>query len=57
MESWILWCPLFRSTSQHHQIQLATYCLPHIRLLKTLNHYIFTLRMATAMSAETTDNF
>jgi hypothetical protein len=41
--------PLFRSTNQHYQIKLATYCLPYIRLTKTPNHYIFTLKMATAM--------
>jgi hypothetical protein len=49
--------PLFRSTIQHHQIQLATYCLPYIRLPKMPNHYILTLKMATAIFAETLDNF
>jgi hypothetical protein len=34
---------LFRFTNQHHQIQLATYCLPYARFPKTPNHYIFTL--------------
>jgi hypothetical protein len=29
---------------------------PYIRLLKTSNHYKFTLKMATAMSSETLDN-
>jgi hypothetical protein len=48
---------LFRSTNQHNQIQLLAYCLPYIRLPKTPNHYRFTLKMATAMSAETMDNF
>jgi hypothetical protein len=46
----------FRSTSQHHQIQLAAYCLPFIRLLKGLSHYTFTLKMAAVMLAETLDN-
>jgi L-2-hydroxyglutarate oxidase LhgO len=47
---------LFHSTNQHHQIQLATYCLPYIRLPKMSNHYTFTLKMATLMFAETFDN-
>jgi hypothetical protein len=49
--------PLFRSTNQHHQIQRATYFLPSLWLLKTPNHYVFTLKMAVAMFAETLDNF
>jgi hypothetical protein len=48
---------LFRSTNQRHQIQLATYCVPYMRLLKTSDHYKFTLNMATEMLAETLDNF
>jgi hypothetical protein len=47
------WC----SSNQHHQIQLATVCLPHIRLSKIPNHNILTLFMATALFAETLDNF
>jgi hypothetical protein len=35
----------------------ASYSLPHVRLLNTPNHYTFTLKMATAMFAETLDNF
>jgi hypothetical protein len=49
--------PLFRPTNQHHQIQLSTYCLPYIRLPKSLNHYSFTLKMVTVMFVETLDNF
>jgi hypothetical protein len=48
---------LFRATNQHHQIQFATYCLLYFNLPKTLNHYILTLKMATAMFAETLDSF
>jgi hypothetical protein len=44
--------PLFHSTDQHHQIQLATYCLPYIRLPKMPSYYMFTLKMATAMFAK-----
>jgi hypothetical protein len=39
----------------HHQIQLATYCLPYIRFPKTPNHYTFTLKVATEMFAKTLD--
>jgi hypothetical protein len=46
----------FRSTNQHHQIQLATYCLPNIRLSESSSHYTFTLKVAIAMFAETLDN-
>jgi hypothetical protein len=35
--------PLFFPTNQHHQTQLAIYCLPYIRLPKTPNRYTFTL--------------
>jgi hypothetical protein len=49
--------PLFRSTNQHHQIQLSTYCLAYVRLPKSPNYYIFTLNMASAMFAATLDNF
>jgi hypothetical protein len=45
-----------RSSNQHHQIQLATHYLPHIKLPKTPNHYTFTLKMVTAMFGETLDN-
>jgi hypothetical protein len=31
--------PLFCSTNQHREIQLATYCLPYVRPPKTPNHY------------------
>jgi hypothetical protein len=47
---------LFRSTNQHRHILLATYCLPYFRLPKTPNHHTFTLKMATAILAETLDN-
>jgi hypothetical protein len=47
---------LFHSTNQHHEIQLTTYCLPYIRLPGMRNHYTFTLKMATARFAETSDN-
>jgi hypothetical protein len=48
--------PFFCSTIQHHHTLLATYCLPYIGLPKSPNHYTFTLKMATAMLAETLDN-
>jgi hypothetical protein len=48
--------PLFRYTTPHHHIHLATYCLPYMKLPKTPNHDIFTLKMATAMFVETLDN-
>jgi hypothetical protein len=48
--------PLFCSTNQHYQIQPTTYCLPYIRHPKMPNHYTFTLKMATAMFAETLDD-
>jgi hypothetical protein len=44
---------IIRSTNQRYQIQLATYCLTYIRLPNMPNHHIFTLKIATAMSAET----
>jgi hypothetical protein len=44
------------STNKHHQIQLAIYCLPYIRLPKTPNLYTFTLKMTTAMFVERLDN-
>jgi hypothetical protein len=43
-------------TNQHPQIQLTSYCLPNIRLPKMPIHYIFTLKMVTAMFAETLVN-
>jgi hypothetical protein len=46
--------PLFRSTNQYHQIELSAHCQSYI---ETPNHYILTLKMATAMFAETLDNF
>jgi hypothetical protein len=50
--------PLFCFTNQHHQIELSTYCLPYLRKsAKTSSHYIFTLKMATAVFAEMIDNF
>jgi hypothetical protein len=49
--------PLFHSTSLQHQIQLATHCLPCIRLPKVSSHYTFTLKMTVAVFAETLDNF
>jgi hypothetical protein len=52
-----LWSAALCSTNQHHQIQLSTYCLPYIRLPKTPNHNMFTLKMATSMSAETLEIF
>jgi hypothetical protein len=53
---WLDSSPLFRSTNQHHFL-LAAYCLPYIRLRNTPNHHTFTLTMATAVFAETLDNF
>jgi hypothetical protein len=47
----------FHLDNQHNQIQLATYCLPYIRLPNTPNHHIFTLKMATLMFTVTLDNF
>jgi hypothetical protein len=38
-------------------IPLTTYCLPYMKLSKMPNKYIFTLKMATAMFAETLSNF
>jgi hypothetical protein len=49
--------PLFRSTNQHHQIQLDTCYLPYIKFPKMPNNCIFALKMATLMFAETLDNF
>jgi hypothetical protein len=49
--------PLFISTDQHHQMHLVTYCLPYIRLQRTSNHYIFTLKIATSVFAEALDYF
>jgi hypothetical protein len=49
--------PLFRFTNQHHLIQFSINYLPYIRLPERPNHYIFTLKMATAMFAEMLDNF
>jgi hypothetical protein len=34
----------------------AIYCLPHIRLPKTLKQYTFTLKMSSAVLSETLDN-
>jgi hypothetical protein len=48
--------PFFCSTSQYHQVLLTSYCLPYFRLLNMPNHHTFTLKMATAVFAET-DNF
>jgi hypothetical protein len=42
---------------EHHQILLATYCLPHIRLPKTPSLYTFILKMAIVMFAETLGNY
>jgi hypothetical protein len=49
--------PFFHSTNQHCKIQLATCSLPYLRLPKTPKHYMFTLKMVTAILAETLDNF
>jgi hypothetical protein len=38
-------------------LSYSTYCLLYIRLPKTPNHYIFTLKMATEMFVETVGNF
>lgn len=43
--------------NQRLEIQLATHSLPYTRLRKMPNHYIFTLKMATIMFGETSDNF
>jgi hypothetical protein len=48
--------PAFCFTNQHHQVQLATYCLLYIRLPKSPIHYTFTLKMANAVFAKTLDN-
>jgi hypothetical protein len=48
---------LFRSTNQHHQIQLAAGRQPCIRLPKKPIHLKFILKMETAMPAETLGNF
>jgi hypothetical protein len=47
---------LLCSISHHHEIQFATYYLPHIGLPKTSTHYILTMKMATVVFAETSDN-
>jgi hypothetical protein len=44
-----------RSSNQNHQIYLATHCLPYIGFQNS-PHYIPTLKMATAMFAETLVN-
>jgi hypothetical protein len=49
--------PLFSPPISTHQIQLATYFLPYIKLPKTPIHYTFTLKMVTVMFAETLVNF
>jgi hypothetical protein len=38
-------------------MQLNAYYLPYIKLPKTPDHYVFTLKTATAMFAETLGNF
>jgi hypothetical protein len=48
---------LIRTTNQLHHIKLTGYCLPYIRLPKTTNQYMYTLKMATSVFAETSDNF
>jgi hypothetical protein len=48
---------LFCFVNQDHLIQLYTYCLPYISLPEVPNHYIFILKMAIAIFAETLDNF
>jgi hypothetical protein len=51
----------FYQTTRHYNPEdghlLYTQCLPYIRLPKTPDHYIFTLKMATVMFAGTLDNF
>jgi hypothetical protein len=49
--------PLVRSAKQIHYIPLTVYCLTYMRLPKMHSQHIFTLKMATAMFAETVDNF
>jgi hypothetical protein len=44
---------LFHSGSQLHHIQHPDHFLPFIILPKTTNQYIFMLKMATAVFAET----
>jgi hypothetical protein len=43
--------PVFGSTSQRRQSRHGTHRLPYVRLPKPPNHYTFTLKMATEMSA------
>jgi hypothetical protein len=45
------------STNQHHQTLLATHCLVYTQLPKLSNLHTLTLKMATAISAETLDNY
>jgi hypothetical protein len=45
------------ATNQIHHIPLTICCLPYARLQKMPNQHIFTLKMAAAMSAKTTDDF
>jgi hypothetical protein len=47
---------LFHSTNQLYHIQYPTHTPPYIRLSKMTNQNIFTLKMANAMSAETSNN-
>lgn len=50
--------PVLTLSRQHYQIQLSCYYPPNTRLPKTPKHYyIFTLKTATAMCAETSFNF
>jgi hypothetical protein len=48
---------LFRFTNQHYEIHLSAYSPPCIRMSEKSNHYIFALKVATVMFAETLDNF
>jgi hypothetical protein len=40
----------------HHQLQLASSCVPYTRPPKTPNHYMIILKIGTAIYAETLDN-
>jgi hypothetical protein len=53
MDSSMLYC----YTNQHYQFQLSTYFQPYIWLPEMSKHYIFTLKMTTAMFAKMLEDF
>jgi hypothetical protein len=49
-------CMSFRSAYQRHHNQFATFYLLYLKLPRTPNHYAFTLKLATTMFSETSEN-